>query len=69
MTPKELEGRATITIEEAASLLGISRGVAYEEARRYELTNGQEGIPVVRLGRRMLVPVPKIKALLGAAAG
>ena len=59
MTLDELGGRATITIEQAASVLGVSRGTAYESARAGEL-------PTLRLGRRVLVPVPKLLALLGA---
>ncbi len=37
-----------LTIPEAATLLRISRGLAYELARRNEL-------PVIRLGRRIVV--------------
>jgi excisionase family DNA binding protein len=47
----ELSGRATITVSEAAKLLGIGRTAAYEAARRGEL-------PTRRLGRRLVVPVP-----------
>jgi excisionase family DNA binding protein len=39
----------TMTVDEAAAELGISRGTAYECAR-----TGQ--IPTIRLGRRLLVP-------------
>ena len=39
----------TISVEDAARVLGLSRGLAYEAARRGEL-------PVIRLGRRLLVP-------------
>ncbi len=53
-----LAGRATITVEEAASLLGVSRGVAYQAIRQAEL-------PALRLGRRILVPVPALLTLLG----
>ena len=55
MTPEDLEGKATITVEEAASLLGISLGSAYEAARQYVATHGQIGLPVVKIGRRLLV--------------
>ena len=50
--------RPTITIEEAASLLGIGRTAAYEAARRGQL-------PTRRLGRRLLVPVPALLDWLG----
>lgn len=52
------EGRDVITIEEAAAVLGIGRGGAYAAARA-----GQ--IPVLQLGRRYLVPVRRLAALLG----
>ena len=48
----------TYTIEEAARLLGVSRGTAYESARRGE-------IPTLRLGRRLLVPRARLEELLG----
>lgn len=41
--------RLTLTVEEAAALLGISRAFAYEAVRRGE-------IPSIRIGRRVLVP-------------
>lgn len=53
--------RTTITVEEAASLLGIGRSAAYEAARRGQL-------PTRRLGRRLLVPVPALLEWLGASA-
>jgi excisionase family DNA binding protein len=47
-----------MSVEEAAKLLGISRGLAYEAARRGEL-------PTIRLGRRLLVPRWRLLELLG----
>ena len=41
--------RLTLTVTEAAELLGISRALAYELAARGEL-------PVLRLGRRIVIP-------------
>ncbi len=58
LTLDELEGRVTLTIEEAASLLGLGRSACYEAARRGE-------IPTRRLGRRVLVPVPALLRWLG----
>jgi len=43
-----------ITVLEAAALLGISRTTAYEMARRYLATGGREGLPVVRLDKRLM---------------
>jgi len=56
-----LAGRVTITIEEAATLLGIGRTAAYEAANRGQL-------PTRRLGRRLLVPVPAFLDWLGASS-
>lgn len=54
-------GRATVTVEEAARLLGIGRGSAYEAARTGE-------IPALRIGRRLLVPVAALEELLATPA-
>jgi excisionase family DNA binding protein len=51
--------RMTLTVEEAAELLGVARGTAYEAARTGQL-------PIVRIGRRLLVPRHQLCALLGA---
>ena len=51
--------RLTLTVEEAAELLGISRTLAYELVTRREL-------PSVRLGRRIVVPRRALEALLDA---
>lgn len=56
---QNLEGKATITIEQAAQVIGVGRTAAYDAARRGEL-------PTRRLGRRLLVPVPALLAFLGA---
>lgn len=55
-----LQGRVTVSVEEAARLLGLGRSAAYEAARRGEL-------PTRRLGRRLLVPVPALLEWRGAA--
>jgi excisionase family DNA binding protein len=51
---RQTEPRPFLTILEAAELLGVSRTTAYEMARRYLATDGREGMPVVRLGKRLL---------------
>ena len=51
--------RATLTIPEAAALLGVSRNTAYVTARR----DGElAGVPVIRIGGRRLV-VPRVPLL------
>jgi excisionase family DNA binding protein len=49
--------RLTLTVEETARLLGISRGAAYEAVRRGEL-------PSLRIGRRILIPRSRLADLL-----
>ncbi len=61
LTLDALDGRVTLTVEEAASLLGLGRSAAYEATRRGE-------IPTRRLGRRVLVPVPALLSWLGVTA-
>jgi excisionase family DNA binding protein len=53
--------RLTWTVEEAATLLGISRATAYEAAKTGAL-------PHIKIGRRILVPVAAIECLLAKAA-
>ena len=52
--------RLTLTVEEAAKVLGISRAFAYESVRRQDL-------PSVRIGRRILIPKSALERLLDAA--
>lgn len=49
-----------ISIGQASELLGISRRLAYQAAASGEL-------PVLRLGRRLLVPTARLRELLGVA--
>ena len=49
--------RLTLTVEEAADLLGVSRAFAYELVSRKEL-------PSVRLGRRLIIPRRALERLL-----
>lgn len=49
-----------MTISELAQALGISRPVAYSLAKNDELP-----VPVIRLGRRMVVSRAAVDALLG----
>jgi excisionase family DNA binding protein len=47
-------------VEDAAALLGISRGLAYELVNRGEL-------PALRLGRRIVVPTSALEELVASA--
>jgi len=53
----QVAGKATISIEQTAQLLGLGRTAAYDAAKRGEL-------PTRKLGRRLLVPVPALLAWL-----
>lgn len=55
------DSRLVVTIPEAAKLLGISRSFAYELVKRGDL-------PVVRLGRRQLVPKEALSWLMESVA-
>ena len=48
----------TLTVPEAAAVLGISRDSAYRAAARGE-------VPTVRIGRRLLVPRHQLARMLG----
>jgi excisionase family DNA binding protein len=52
----------TLTVEQAAELLGISRGLAYEAVRAGD-------IPSIRIGRRVLIPRTRLLELLGESNG
>ena len=49
--------RLTLTIEEAAKVLGIGRQLAYDRVKTGE-------IPVIKIGRRLLVPKKALEKLL-----
>ncbi len=53
--------RPTLRVKEAAALLDISLAVAYEAVHRGEL-------PVIRIGRRILVPTAALMAMVGLKA-
>ncbi len=53
---------ATTTIPEAAAMLGVSRNTAHAlAAREGELA----GVPVIRVGRRLLLPTAPLRDALG----
>lgn len=57
---------AFFTIEEAARILRIGRTAAYELARSWRETEGQEGLPVVTFGRLLRVPRAALETMSGA---
>lgn len=63
-TPSLDELPEVLTIEEAAAVLRIGRGAAYELARQWRDSGGREGLPVVALGRSLRVPLAALRRLL-----
>lgn len=62
--PLEWLEKPTTTVERTGQLFGISRGAAYNEAR----TGSIAGVPVLRIGRRMVVPTAPLRRALGIEA-
>lgn len=60
LTAALARGQLTTSVEAAAQVLGVSRGLAYEAARRGELPG------VLRIGHRFVVSIPALLAALGA---
>lgn len=56
-----------LTVVEAARLLRISRGLAFQQAALYRATGGRQGIPNVRIGRCLRVPTAELLRLFGLA--
>ena len=53
--------RRVVTVGEAAAILQISRGAAYQAAKTKEL-------PTIRIGRRLLVPLAALERMLAGNA-
>lgn len=51
---------AFYSVDRAARILGISRSSAYHLANEWLDTEGKDGLPCVRLRRRILVPAAVI---------
>lgn len=52
------EAEPWLSVPAAGSLFGLSRAASYQAAQRGE-------IPTIRLGKRLLVPTAKLRAMLG----
>ena len=49
--------RLLLTVTEAAADLRIGRTLAYQLAHQYLATGGREGLPVIRVGGNLRVPM------------
>jgi excisionase family DNA binding protein len=49
---------AVISVEDAGAVLGLGRSASYDAVRRGD-------IPVIKIGRRLLVPTALLRALIG----
>lgn len=58
LTLDEIRNRPSLTVVEAGRALGLGQVAAYRAVRSGD-------IPSVRIGARIVVPVPKLLALLG----
>ncbi len=58
MEANDWRSHSTVTVEQAAPILGIGRSTAYVLARTGEL-------PTLKLGRRFVVPVAQLRRMLG----
>lgn len=62
LTIDDLRSRPTITVAEAAAVLGIHRDSAYQGVRSGD-------IPSIRIGSRYVIPTARLLALLGITDG
>lgn len=53
--------KQTLTVEEAAAMLGVSRGLAYESVKRGD-------IPSLKIGKRIVIPRPALERMLADGA-
>ncbi len=58
-----------LSVVEAGRLLRMGRSKAYVQARRFIDTKGQEGIPTIEFGHRLVCPTAKILELVGLDQG
>lgn len=56
-----------LTVEQAAKRLGVSRNTAYLATKRYRDTGGEEGLPVIKIGGCLRVPVAVIERMTQVA--
>lgn len=64
MSALDLTDSDVFTADEAAKILRISRGAAYDLARQWRTTGGEHGLPCIQLGHTLRVPRAALQDLL-----
>lgn len=65
-SPDTLDGLPLmLTVAEAAIVLRVSRTTAYKLAEEWRTSGGRSGLPVVQLGRRLVVRRVDLATLVG----
>jgi hypothetical protein len=62
----DLRGRTVCSVVEGGRVVGLGRSAAYAAAREYLESGGERGLPCIRFGRLLVVPIPRLLQLLGA---
>ncbi len=55
----------TLSVEEAAGLLGVGRTKAYDMTREWRANGGESGLPVIDCGSTLRVPLYPLAEMLG----
>jgi predicted DNA-binding transcriptional regulator AlpA len=55
-------GPVLLKVPEAAEILRMSPAAVYEQIRRFEASGGRTGLPALRVGRSLRVPLDAIEA-------
>lgn len=67
MQSTDLSDAEVLTVEEAASILRISRNAAYALARQWRASGGESGLPCFEVGRCIRVPRSALDQMIGGA--
>lgn len=55
----------TLSVDEAAGLLGVGRTKAYDMTREWRANGGESGLPVIDCGNSLRVPLYPLAEMLG----
>lgn len=55
----------TLSVDEAAGLLGVGRTKAYDMSREWRANGGESGLPVIDCGNSLRVPLYPLAEMLG----